>query len=108
MVNNMKEMYVTITGIRHYYGVKPFSVGKRIKCSKEKNNPYDSEAIKVVMKEIGTVGYIANSTYTVVTGTSSAGRIYEKVKKEFVVEVMFITSSSIICRVVGGLKKQIL
>ena len=38
---------------------------KKIKCIKDKNNPYDSEAIKVVMKEIGTVGYIANSLYTV-------------------------------------------
>ena len=32
---------------------------------KEPSNPYDDEAIKVVMKEIGTVGYIANSAYTV-------------------------------------------
>ena len=56
------------------------------------------------MKEIGTVGYIANSPYTTATGTMSAGRIYEKVKKKFVVEVMFITSSKVICRVVDGLK----
>ena len=49
-----------------------------MKCIKDKNNPYDSEAIKVVMKEIGTVGYIANSPYTTATGTMSAGRIYEK------------------------------
>lgn len=102
----MKEKYVTITGMNHYYGLKPFSVGKRIKCVKEKNNPYDNEAIKVVMKEIGTVGYIANTPYTAATGTMSAGRIYEKVKKKFTVEVMFITSSKVICRVVDGLKEQ--
>lgn len=101
----MKEKYITITGMKHYYGLRPFSVGKKLKCVKEKNNPYDSEAIKVVMKEIGTVGYVANSSYTVATGTMSAGRIYEKVKKKFVVEVMFITSSGIICRVVEGLKE---
>lgn len=100
----MKEKYVTITGMNHYYGLRPFSVGKKVKCMKDKNNPYDSEAIKVVIKDIGTVGYIANNPYTTATGTMSAGRIYEKVKKKFVVEVMFITSSKVICRVVDGLK----
>lgn len=102
--NIMKEKYITITGMNHYYGLRPFSVGKKVQCMKDKNNPYDSEAIKVVMKDIGTVGYIANSPYTTATGTMSAGRIYEKVKKKFVVEVMFITSSKVICRVVDGLK----
>lgn len=100
----MKEKYITITGMNHYYGLQPFSVGKRLKCIKEKNNPFDDEAIKVVMKEIGTVGYVANTPYTAATGTLSAGRIYEKVKKKFTVEVMFITSSKVICRVVDGLK----
>ena len=101
----MKERYVTITGTSHYYGMRPFSIGKRIKCVKEPSNPYDDEAIKVVMKEIGTVGYVANSTYTAATGTMSAGRIYDKVMKKFLVEVMFITSSKVICRVVEGLKE---
>lgn len=102
----MKEKYITITGMNYYYGIKPFSVGRRIKCVKDKNNPYDNEAIKVVMKNIGTVGYVGNSAYTVATGTMSAGRIYEKVKKKFIVEVMFITSSKVICRVVDGLKEK--
>lgn len=100
----MKVKYVTITGMNHYYGLKPFSVGKKVKCIKDKNNAYDSEAIKVVMKDIGTVGYITNSPYTTATGTMSAGRIYGKVKKEFKVEVMFITSSKVICKVVDGYK----
>lgn len=100
----MKEKYITITGTKYYYGMRPFSIGKKIKCVKEKNNPYDGEAIKAVMKEIGTVGYVANSPYTVAAGTMSAGRIYEKIKKKFTVEVMFITSSKVICRVVDGLK----
>jgi len=101
-----KNHYITITGVDHYYGITPFAIGKKLKCVKEKNNPYDSEAIKVVMKDIGTVGYIANSVYTIVTGTMSAGRIYEKVKKKFVVKVMFITSNRIICKVVDGWKEQ--
>ena len=96
----MKEKYVTITGFKHYYGAAPFKIGKKVKCVKEPNNPYDSEAIKVVMKHIGTVGYIANSPYTAATGTMSAGRIWEKVGKKFYARVMFITSSKVICKVV--------
>lgn len=102
----MKERFITITGMGHYYGMKPFSVGKKIKCVKETTNPYDSEAIKVTMKEIGTVGYVANTPYTKATGTMSAGRIYEKVGKKFWVEVMFITSSKVICRVLEDKKEK--
>lgn len=50
----MKKVYVTITGIKYYYGFNPFSIGKKLTCKKEHNNPYDSEAIKVTMKNIGT------------------------------------------------------
>ena len=102
----MKETYVTITGFWHYYGVKPFRIGKVLKCVKEPSNPYDEDAIKVVMKEIGTVGYIANSLGFKATGTDSASKIHEKVKKKFWVEVMFITSSKVICKVVEGFKDE--
>lgn len=71
-----------------------------MKCVKEPDNLYDGEAIKVAMKEIGIVGYVANSAYTVAVGTMSAGRIYDKVGRKFRVEVMFITASQVICRVV--------
>lgn len=102
----MKEQYITIVGFNHYYGARPFKVGKKIKCIKEPDNPYDSEAIKAVIKGIGTVGYVANAPYTVATGTKSAGGIAHKVKKKFRVEVMFITSSKVICKVVEGIKDK--
>lgn len=102
----MKEQYITIVGFNHYYGARPFKVGKRIKCVKEPGNIYDGEAIRAVVKGIGTVGYVANSPYTVATGTKSAGGIAHKVKKKFQVEVMFITSSKVICKVVDGLNKK--
>lgn len=95
----MDERYITITGMNHYYGMKPFEVGKVLQCQKEPQNPHDEEAIKVHMKEIGTIGYIANSPYTKATGTMGAGRLYEKVEDEFKVQVMFITSTKIICKV---------
>ena len=102
----MKDLYITITGMKHYYGMAPFEIGKKLKCKKEKHNPYDNEAIKVVMKNVGTIGYVANSPYTKATGTYSAGAIQSLVKKKFKVKVMFITSTKVICKVVDGLKEN--
>lgn len=102
----MKKLYVTITGFNYYYGLAPFKIGKKLICKKEKSNPYDSEAIKVVMKNLGTVGYIANSPITTATGTLSAGGVRSKVKKKFKVKVMFITASKVICKVVDGTKEE--
>lgn len=102
----MKEQYITITGTAHYYDLTPFKVGKKIKCVKEPENPYDSEAIRCQVKHIGRVGYVANSPFTVATGTKSAGGILHKVKKTFKVEVMFITGHSVICKVVDGIKDK--
>lgn len=95
----MKEKYITITGFNHYYGITPFKLGKKIKCVKEPENPYDSDAIRTVLKHIGTIGYVANTPYTSATGTMTASRIWDKVGKKFFVRVMFITSSKVICKV---------
>lgn len=98
----MKDIYLTITGTKYYYNMTPFKIGSKFKCVKEPTNPYDSNAIKVKMKQLGTVGYIANSPYTTTKGTIDASRVYELVKKKFTVEVMFVTSSKVICKVVAG------
>lgn len=100
----MKDLYVTITGMKYYYGITPFKVGKKITCKREKSNPYDNEAIKATIKSIGTVGYIANSPFTKATGTFSAGAIRNKVGKKFKIQVMFITSTKVICKVIDGFK----
>ena len=100
----MKDQYITVTGINHYYGVMPFRIGMKVKCVKEPKNPYDSEAIRCEVKHLGKVGYVANSTYTVITGTKSAGRIRHKVKKKFKAEVMFVGRHGVICKVTEGFK----
>ena len=46
-LNIMKEKYITITGMNHYYGLRPFSVGKKVKCIKDKNNAYDLSLIHI-------------------------------------------------------------
>ena len=59
------------------------------------------------MKHLGKVGYVANSAYTVITGTKSAGRIRHKVKKKFKAEVLFVSRHGVICRVTEEFKGKI-
>ena len=73
-----KNIFVTITGFKHYYGLEPFKIGNLIRCIKEPGNPYDSDAIRAFLPYIGKVGYIANSPQTKAGGTESASRIYER------------------------------
>ena len=49
------SVLVTITGLAHYYGTKPFKVGAVIKLKKEYDNKYDDEAIRAQLPYIGTV-----------------------------------------------------
>ena len=83
----------------YYFGNKVFKVGDVINCEKEFDNDYDEEAIKVMMKTFGKVGYVANSSHTVAKGTKSAGRIYDKVGDKFFVKVCFVTGGSVIAEV---------
>ena len=48
----MKETFVTVTGFKHYYGKNIFAVGSLIKCVKEPDNTYDSEAIRLSLIHI--------------------------------------------------------
>ena len=98
----MKDKYITITGFKHYYGLTPFAIGNLVKCIKEPDNPYDSEAIKAIMPVIGKVGYIANSTDTTANGTMSAGRVYDHIKRYFYARVMFTTFTKVICKIEFG------
>lgn len=91
--------YVTITGFKHYYDRTPFKIGNLIRCSKDFDNPHDSEAIRCSLPQIGTVGYLANSPSTVAGGTYSAGRIYDHVPTKFYVRVCFTTCTKIICQI---------
>ena len=96
----MNKKYVTITGVNFYYGREVFHIGKKFYCRKDYFNSYDTEAIEVIDRALGTVGYVANSVTTIATGTMSAGRIYDRVGETFLIRVMFITNTKIICEVI--------
>lgn len=102
----MRDKFITITGFKHYYGLKPFAIGNLLRCSKEPQNPYDGEAIKAAMPLIGIVGYVANSPDTVAGGSMSAGRIYDHVRKHFYARVMFTTFTKVICKIEFGCPEQ--
>ena len=95
----MKDIFVTITGQNHYLGMKPYKVGRIVKLLKDVENEHDEDAIAVVLPFIDVVGYVANSTNTVFQGTYSAGRLYDKIGDAVFAEIMFITHSSVIARV---------
>lgn len=93
--------YVTITGINHYYGKKPFEIGRIIKLVKEPENEYDDEAISANLPFIDKIGYVANSTNTVYDGTISVGRLYDKISDYTYGKIMFITHTSAIALVLN-------
>ncbi|NLD87486.1 MAG: hypothetical protein GX633_04435 [Clostridiales bacterium] len=94
-----EELYFTVTGFTRYFDLKPFRIGALLRCCKEPNNRYDSEAINVSLPMLGTIGYVANSPSTMAGGTMSAGRLSAHVGERFHARVMFTTRTKAICRV---------
>lgn len=95
----MDEMYFTIAGCRHYFGSDFMKKGMKVKLVKEPDNEYDKEAIKVIYEGLGKVGYVANSSYTVIGEAMSAGRLYDKIGDIAYAKVVLVTQRGTICKV---------
>ncbi len=95
----MKDIYFTITGTNHYYGQDFFKKGMTVKLRKEPDNAYDAEAIRVEVKGLGKVGYVANSPNTVKGESISAGRLYEKIGKKAKGKVVMVLDYGVVCKV---------
>lgn len=74
----MNKIYFTITGTRHYFGNEFIEPDMEVKLVKDPDNEHDKEAIKVEMDGLGKIGYVANSTYSVLGNSMSAGRLYDR------------------------------
>lgn len=94
----MKTIYFTITGCNHHFGMSFFDKGMTVKLVKDPDNEWDREAIKVEIDGLGTVGHVANSVYTVLGESYSAGRIYDLIGDEATGSVVFVLDNGIICR----------
>jgi hypothetical protein len=92
-------MYITIQAFNNLHGSKPLKLNKLVKLVKEPDNKYDTEAIACEMRYFGKIGYVSNSTNTVVIGSMSAGRLYDKINDEYFARIKFITGSIAIAKV---------
>lgn len=92
------EIYFTLTALNMFHGSKPFRIGSIVKLVKEPDNKYDLEAIRVDLRYAGHSAYIANSVNTVVMGTMSSGRLYDKILNDDYGIVKFIKGDLIICK----------
>ena len=101
----MKKIYFTITGMNHYYGDRFFEKDMKVELVKEADNKVDSEAIKVTLEGLGTVGYVANSPYTVIGESFSAGRLYDEIGDTAEGTILYVTDKGIVGYVTVEAKK---
>ena len=88
------KYYVTLTGLNYRFGTQPFTVGQKVKLVKEPENGFDREAIRAELPGLGKVGYVANSTHTVLGDCYSAGRIYDKIGAAATAKVKYVLANA--------------
>ncbi len=93
----MSEIYFTIAGTNHHHGQEFIELDMPVKLIKELDNEVDSEAIKVEVRGIGQIGYVANSPYTVLGEIMSAGRLYDKIGDEATGKVLYVLPRGVLC-----------
>lgn len=65
---------------------------------KEPDNEYDKEAIQVKMEGLGCIGHVANSSYTVLGESYSAGRLYDKIGDKASGKVLYVLPTGVLCK----------
>ena len=93
----MKRIFFTLTGTNHYYGTDFLKKGMKIRLKKEPDNEHDKEAICAELKGLGKIGYVANSTYTVIGDSYSAGRLYEHMGRKAKAKILIVTERGVLC-----------
>ena len=95
----MGKVYFTLTGTKYYYGKEFLKPGMKLLLEKEPDNEYDKEAIMVKLEGLGKLGYVANSPYTVLGDSLSAGRLYDRIGKKAYGKVVLVTPQGVLCKV---------
>ncbi|MBQ2665243.1 HIRAN domain-containing protein [Methanobrevibacter sp.] len=95
-------MFITIIAFKNLHGENPFKLNGIIKLVKEPDNKYDTEAIACEMRYFGKIGYVANSTNTVIKGCMSSGRVFDKIEDEYFAKIKFITGNTAIAEVLSS------
>lgn len=81
--------YNLITLVGKFNNEDLLEKGSVFNIVKEPDNQYDAEAIAVKHNN-ETIAYVANSVSTVVKGTMSAGRIYDKFNNNGKIEIIYV------------------
>lgn len=95
----MAKVFITLTGTKYYYGNDFLKKGMKIRLEKEPDNEHDKEAIKVTCEGLGKIGYVANSSYTVMGESMSAGRVYDKIGDTAYAKVVLVTTAGTLCKI---------
>lgn len=82
------------------FGQEFFEPKMEVKLTKEPDNEFDKEAIRVEVDGLGTVGYVANSPYTVQGESMSAGRLYDRMEDTAKGTVKFVLPQGILCELI--------
>jgi len=93
----MNRTYFTLTGTKHYHGQEFLKPGLPVHLVKEPDNQYDSEAIKVELEGLGQIGYVANSPYTTLGNSYSAGRLYDKIGDTADGIILYVVTDGVLC-----------
>ena len=91
------KIWFTLIGTDHYLGDEFLEKGMKVRLEKEPDNKHDREAILVKVKGLGKAGYVANSPYTVVGESWSAGRLYDKIGDTAKGKVELVTDKGVLC-----------
>ena len=95
----MSKIFFTITGTGFRHGQGFFEPGMTVRLVKEPDNRHDREAIRVELEGLGQVGYVANSTRTVLGESWSAGRLYDRIGDEAEGTVLYVLDDGVLCYV---------
>ncbi|MBQ6477857.1 MAG: DNA-binding protein [Erysipelotrichaceae bacterium] len=96
----MKErnIFITISHLDDFNSAAFLKPGDLLTLKKDRNNLYDDEAI-VVLKDQMKCGYVANSVYSVMRGTCSAGRVYDQIKDDALCIIRFMNQELLIAQI---------
>ena len=92
------ELYITVTGHKHYYGLLPFYIGEVLFLKSEPDNLYDSKAVAVYSEKYGKVGFVAQSKEMRADGTVPASALFP-LDKTATATVRFIAGEYIIAEI---------
>ena len=92
-----KKVYFTLTGTQYFHGKDFLEKDMKVSLVKDLDNDYDKEAIKVELEGLGQIGHVANSPYTIVGDSHSAGRLYDKIGDTAEGEILYVMPTGVLC-----------